>query len=179
MKCNVWVSLNKLYSPAIVGCILGLIIGISGMRDLLHSKNHYLQNFLEGFNIITKSTVAFVYISTGVSFATFTGFKWNLPINKKHLIVTFIVRYIILPFIGILWILAWKTFYGGIVEESKVFRISLFIPFCIPSSSNLIIILNLLKYFLGETNILLIWQNGLMVFQLLALYVVYFVQIGY
>jgi len=178
MKADMSLIINKIHSPAVVGTIIGLVIGISGMRDILFSSNHYITNLVEGILVLTKATVPFLYVSVGISFVTIRGFSLNLPVSKKHMIVGMIIRFIIVPGFGLLWTWIWTEFYGGIIKQSRVFRISLFIPFCVPSSANLVIITNLLKYFIAESNLLLVGQNICLLVTLTILYLIYFVVIG-
>jgi predicted permease len=178
MKADLALIINKIHSPAVVGTILGLIIGISGMREVLFSSNHYITNLVEGILVLTRATVPFLYLSVGISFVTIRGFSLDLPVSKKHMLVGMIIRFIIVPGCGLLWTYLWTEFYGGIIKQSRVFRISLFIPFCVPSSANLVIITNLLKYFVAESNLLLVGQNITLLVTLTILYLIYFVVIG-
>jgi len=95
--------INKIHSPAVVGTILGLVIGISGMRDILFSSNHYITNLVDGILILTKATVRFLYVSVGVSFVTIRGFSLNLPVSSNHMWIGMVVRFIIVPAFGLLW----------------------------------------------------------------------------
>jgi len=178
MVADVNLIINKIHSPAVTGTILGLLIGVAGMREVLFSPNHYITNIVEGILVLTKATVPFLYVSVGISFITVKGFNLGIPVNKKHIIASFIVRFIIIPGVGLLWTWIWTNFYGGIIKESRVFRISLFIPFCVPSSANMVVIVNIIKYFVEEANLILVWQNVSLLITLTILYVVYFVAIG-
>ncbi len=178
MAADISLIINKIHSPAVTGTILGLLIGVSGMRDVLFSSNHYISNLVEGILVLTKATVPFLYVSVGISFVTVKGLNLGIPVNKKHIIISFIVRFIIMPGVGLLWTWIWATFYGGIIRESRVFRISLFIPFCVPSSANMVVIVNIIKYFVEEANIILVYQNISLLIILTILYVIYFVAIG-
>lgn len=179
MSADFCLILNKMFSPVVVGTILGLVVGIAGMRDVLFSTNHYISNLVEGIYIITRSTVPLLYITVGVSFVTIRGFNLNLSVTWTHLLLGILIRYAIMPGIGLLWTYIWTEYYGGIIKESKVFRISLFIPFCVPSSANLVIITNILRYFVAESNILLVGQNITNLVTITILYLIYFVVIGY
>lgn len=178
MRSDFELVINAIHSPAVVGTILGLIIGVSGMRDVLFSLNHYITNLVDGILVLTRATVPFLYVSVGVSFVTIRGFSLNLPVSKKHMILSMIIRFIILPGFGLLWTYIWTEYYGGIIQQSRVFRISLFIPFCVPSSANLVLLTNILKYFIAESNLLLVSQNLSLLITLTVLYMIYFVTIG-
>ena len=101
MKADLALIINKIHSPAVVGTILGLIIGISGIREVLFSSNHYITNLVEGILVLTRATVPFLYLSVGISFKTNRGFSLYLPVSKKHMLVGMIIRFIIVPGCGL------------------------------------------------------------------------------
>jgi len=178
MVSDIMLIINKIHSPAVTGTILGLLIGVSGLRDILFSTNHYLSNLNEGILILTKATVPFLYVSVGVSFVSVKGLNLGIPVNYKHIIISFLIRFIIVPGFGIFWTWMWTSYYGGMLQASKVFRIALFIPFCVPSSANMVVIVNIIRYFIEEANIILVFQNLSLIVTLTILYVVYFITIG-
>jgi hypothetical protein len=107
--------LQKVHSPPIIACFLGLIIGMSGMREILFSYNHYIYNLVDGIYIVSKAMVPFMYIALGISMLSIKGIDFmKTPINKKYVIISFIMRFIIYPFIGLLYVYLWKNYYGGI-----------------------------------------------------------------
>jgi len=169
---------NKLYSPPIIASISGLLIGLSQLRGILFSKNHYISNIVEAIALISKVNVPLLYISGGVSFVANPGYNMNMIINKYHTFLSMIHRFIVMPAIGIVWVYVWTVYYGGIIKESKVIRISIFIPFCVPSAMNIIMIVNLMKFYIEETATLLLLQNLSMIITLTILYLIYFIIIG-
>jgi predicted permease len=173
------IILAKIHSPPVIGCFLGLLIGESSMREVLFSSNHYVSNIVDGIQIITKTTVPFLYINLGVSILAIKTFNpLNTPLTKKYIILSFIHRNILLPGFGLLYVYLWKTYFGGMVEASKVFRISLFIPFCLPCSTTVVVVVNMIKFFLDETGIIQFCQITTIVINLTILYLIYSVVIG-
>jgi len=171
--------ISKLLSPPIVGCFLGLLIGISGMRDILFSKNHYISNVVEGLYVVTRANVPFLYVVLGISMLSVKNINFsNTPISTKYVLLTFLVRFVILPGFGLLYVYLWKVYFGGIVAESKVFRASMFIPFCLPCAATVVIVVNLLDILKEETSLVLFIQNTTMVITLTIWYLIYFVVIG-
>jgi hypothetical protein len=170
--------INKVMSPPIIGCFMGLLIGMSGMRDILFSPNHYIANLVEGIYVVTKTTVPFLYTALGISMLSIKNLNFNnTPLSKKYIIVSFIIRFLILPGIGLVYVYLWKTYYGGIVAESKVFRISMFIPFCLPASATAVVVVNIVDFFREESGLILFCHNISMMVTLTILYLVYFVVI--
>lgn len=171
--------LNKIYSPPIVSCFLGLIIGMSGMRNVLFSDNHYITNLVEGINLTFKTTIPLVYMALGISMISIKNMNFmNTPLTKTYIILTFLVRFVIVPCLGYLYVYLWAEYYGGIIATSKVFRISLFFPFCLPATATAAIIINMIKYFGEETGLILFTHNVSTVVSLTILYMLYYVILG-
>jgi len=177
-QVNKELILNKLYTPNVIACILGILIGISGLRIIFFSENHYISNIVDAIYVISKVTVPLLYISAGISFVTAPRLDLNLIINKYHIILGIFQRFIVMPCIGMGWVYFWKKFYGGIIANSKVIRISIFIPFCLPSANNTILLLNIMKYYISEIGILLVIQNMTILVTLTLLYLFYFIILG-
>jgi len=177
-KVNKELIMNKIYSPSVIACISGILIGISGLRIVIFSENHYISNIVEAVYIISKVTVPFLYISAGITFVAVPSLNLNLIINKFHIILGMFHRFIVMPCIGIGWVFIWTKLYGGIIAKSKVIRISIFIPFCIPSANNIILLLNIMKYYVSEIGFILLIQNLSIIVTLTLLYLFYFIIIG-
>jgi len=176
---DLFMILNKLCSPPVVASISGILLGLSNLRSIMYSNNHYISNLMEGFLIVSKVSVPFLYISTGISFVANPGFSLNIIVTKFHVILGMIHRFVIMPVIGFGWVYVWTKYYGGILAESKVIRIAIFIPFCVPSGNNIIMLVNVMKYYINESAALMIMQNISMIVTLTLLYVFYFILIGF
>ncbi len=171
--------LNKVYSPPIIGCFLGLILGMSGLRDIIFSDNHYIKNLYYSVKIIMKPTVPFLYVILGCSIYNVQSIDFlATPLKKGYLLFTFILRFLILPAIGYIYVWLWVTYYGGIIAESRVFRVSMFIPFCLPCTATILVVVNIVKYFREEAGIILFTQNITLVITLTILYTLYYVIVG-
>jgi hypothetical protein len=171
--------ISKVYSPPIIGCFCGLMIGMSGMREVLFSTNHYVSNIVNGIEVVTKAAVPIIFINLGVSMLSIKFCDpLNTPLTKKYVILSFVHRFIIMPGIGLIYVYLWKTYFGGIITASKVFRISVFVPFCLPCTSVVVVIVNIIKYFADETGIMLFIHNFSIVITLTILYLIYYVVLG-
>ena len=178
-KIDNQILMAKIYAPPTLGVVIGLILSLSNLRLIIFdSKNHYWSNIVDGLNVIDKAMVAFLFLLIGLSSASTNGLSMNVPLKKKHIIIVFIMRFIIIPGIGLLVIYFWKNVYGKIVEQSLVFRIILFFPWCLPSAPNMAVIVNLTQYFFEEYGYLILLQNLSSVVTLTILYLVYFILIG-
>ena len=178
-KIDNQILMAKIYAPPTLGVVIGLILSLSNLRLIIFdNKNHYWSNIVDGLNVIDKAMVAFLFLLIGLSSASTNGLSMNVPLKKKHIIIVFIMRFIIIPGIGLLVIYFWKNVYGKIVEQSLVFRIILFFPWCLPSAPNMAVIVNLTQYFFEEYGYLILLQNVSSVATLTILYLVYFILIG-
>ena len=178
-KIDNQILMAKIYAPPTLGVVIGLILSLSNLRLIIFdNKNHYWSNIVDGLNVIDKTMVAFLFLLIGLSSASTNGLSMNVPLKKKHIIIVFIMRFIIIPGIGLLVIYFWKNIYKGIVKESLVFRIILFFPWCLPSAPNMAVIVNLTQYFFEEYGYLILLQNVASVVTLTILYLVYFILIG-
>jgi predicted permease len=171
--------LKEFHSPPIVSHILGLIIGMSGLREIMFSSNHYISNLLDGLNIMVLPTVPLLYLALGIFMISVKNVnRLNTPLSKRYLVLSFVHRLIIMPAIGLLYVYLWETYFGGIVAASKVFRISVFIPWCLPCAVTAVVIINMVKFFTEETGIILFAHNSSIIVTLTILYSVYYVVIG-
>jgi predicted permease len=177
-KKSILVILGRVYYPSIIASFMGMIIGLSGMSNILYSTNHYLSNFFEGLSIISVLNVPFIYVAAGYIMASSSKVTRDMVLTKKHILISLIVRFIIIPGIGMLWIYLWVTYYGGIVKESKVIRFSMFIPFCLPVAANTQVFLNLVNYYTKESAYQIFIQYVLSLILLAGLFLVYFVTLG-
>jgi predicted permease len=169
---------GRVYYPPIIACFLGLLVGLSGMRDIAFSSNHYLKNFFDVWPIITVVNVSFIYTTAGYAMAATSKITMNMILTFKEIVIGILIRFIIVPGIGLLWIYLWVTFYGGIVIESKVVRFAMFIPFCAPVSATLIVFLNLVNIYVDEAGYHIFIQYILSLVLLSTVYLVYFITLG-
>lgn len=151
IEVNICTIIQKMMNPPVLGCILGLYIGMSGLRDILFSKNHYVSNLFEVIPLISRSYVPLLFITTGNAMMKAPSFNKYFTLTRKQFLVSFFLCYILYPALGIGFLYFWIKVFKGIVETSKVFRFSLFVPFCVPIGPNFILVINVLdKFFLDE-----------------------------
>ena len=84
----------------------------------------------------------------------------------------------IVPILGIFAIIFWKNVYGKECESSLVFRLVLFFPWCLPSSTTFSVLVNLTGYFFEEYGYLIMLQNFSCVITLTVLNMIYFLLVG-
>lgn len=171
--------LTKVFSPPTLSVLLGLILSLSSIRELIfNEKNHYFLNIVDGLNTLDKTMVPFLFLLIGLSAASTNGLSMNVPLKKKHIIIAFILRFLVIPALGLLAIYVWKECYGGVVKDSFAFRIIMFFPWCLPSAPNMAVIVNLTQYFFEEYGYLILLQNIACVVTLTILYMIYFILVG-
>jgi hypothetical protein len=172
------IILSKIFSPPILGCFIGIVIGVSNMTNILKSTNHYFSNILSAFEIFYRAFVPLVMITTGVTMFATKGLNINLPFTKYHLMITFLVRGLLIPFLGIGYMYLWVNYYGGIIKEDKVVRLAMYIPWALPSAQNYTIVVNLLQYYNEELGYVLKWHNALIFITITINLLIYFTLVG-
>jgi len=171
--------MKKIFNPPVLGCIIGLFFGISGMRDLLFSKNHYLKNIYKIITMGTKAFVPLLFVNVGNSLFAVPKFNVGMALTKFQIYFSFIITFVIVPFLGMGMIKFWEAVYGGIIEESKVFRFAMFVTCALPVSPNFIIILSILDgFYLEEYSYVLNKQTISMILTETIILLIYFVIIN-
>jgi hypothetical protein len=177
-KIDINILLGKCVSPPLLAVIIGFILSVSNLREIIFSKNHFWENILDGLGVIDKVFAPFLILLMGISIASTNGLSMNSPLTKLHLILTFVLRFFVIPGIGLLFIFIWKEAYGGVVKDSTVFRIIMFFPWCLPCAPNISVIVNLTQYFFEEYGYIILLQNAACIVTLTILYLIYFILIG-
>ena len=177
-KIDINILLGKCVSPPLLAVIIGFILSVSNVREIIFNKNHFWGNILDGLGVIDKVFAPLLILLMGISIASTNGLSMNSPLTKLHLIMTFVLRFFVIPGIGLIFIFIWKEVYGGVVKESTVFRIIMFFPWCLPCAPNISVIVNLTQYFFEEYGYIILLQNAACIVTLTVLYLIYFVLIG-
>ena len=177
-KIDINILLGKCVSPPLLAVIIGFILSVSNVREIIFNKNHFWGNILDGLGVIDKVFAPLLILLMGISIASTNGLSMNSPLTKLHLIMTFVLRFFVIPGIGLIFIFIWKEVYGGVVKESTVFRIIMFFPWCLPCAPNISVIVNLTQYFFEEYGYIILLQNAACIVTLTVLYLIYFILIG-
>ena len=177
-KIDINILLGKCVSPPLLAVIIGFILSVSNVREIIFNKNHFWENILDGLGVIDKVFAPLLILLMGISIASTNGLSMNSPLTKLHLIMTFVLRFFVIPGIGLIFIFIWKEVYGGVVKESTVFRIIMFFPWCLPCAPNISVIVNLTQYFFEEYGYIILLQNAACIVTLTVLYLIYFILIG-
>jgi len=170
--------LKKMISPPIIGCILGIILGVSNMTNVLYSTNFYITNIVNVVTISYKAYVPLLFLSSGIIMIYGKGVDLNSAFNKYNLYITIALRAVIMPLLGLAFIYLLKVNYGHVVLNDRLVRFAMYMPWILPASPNFTIIVNLLQYYKEELGYVLIWHNALIfIYMTLALWI-YFLTIG-
>ena len=171
--------LKKLLSPPFVATIIGIIFSVSQIRIFVYnSKDIYWSNLVDGALLITQAYTPLIFGLMGLSCATANTDISELLASKTHVIVIMIIRFLLMPFLGMFNIWMWTEYYGGIVKESTAYRLLMFTHWCLPSASNMTLIINMTKYFGNEYGYLILICNMFCIIGLSVLNLIYFVIVG-
>jgi hypothetical protein len=178
--------LKLLNAPPTNSFYLGLILGLSFIREIIfNSSNIFWFNFIDGINTISNTFSPFLFLVIGV--ACLPKNKKNeenkkdkkpFLINKTHVLLIFLVRFIIIPILGVLAVWFWREIYAKEIKSSVVFRLILFFPWCLPSSTTFAVVVNMTGYFFEEYGYLVMLQNFSCIVTLTLLNMIYFLIIG-
>ena len=72
----------------------------------------------------------------------------------------------------------WTEYYGGIVKSSIAYRLLMYTHWCLPSASNMTLIISMTKYFGNEYGYLILISNMFCIIGLSVLNLIYFVIVG-
>ena len=169
---------SKIFSPPIIGCVLGLMFGISSISTILFSPNHFISNVIQIISIYHRSIIPLLFTCTGFTLMSSKSLILNSAFNKLHLGLSFLVRGVLVPFLGLAFIYLMRKYYGGEVESDRMLRFAMYVVWSLPTSSNLIVILNLVMHFREELGYILMWQIALMFINVTLNFLIYFSTIG-
>ena len=171
--------IKKLLSPPLVATLIGIILSVSNVRSLIYdTKNNYWSNLVDGVSMIAQTYTPLIFGLMGLSSVTANTDISELLASKVHVAVIMIIRFLIMPFLGMFNIYMWKEYYGGIVKESTAYRLLMFTHWCLPSASNMTLIINMTKYFGNEYGYLILICNMFCIIGLSVLNLLYFVIVG-
>lgn len=142
--------LHKIFNPPVIGCIVGLFVGMSGLRDVFFSNNHYIKNCYYICTMASKAFVPLLFLNVGNSLMKAPKFNLSFSLTYFQVILSFALTFVIIPFLGMAMIKFWQAIYGGIIDDSKAFRFAMFISSALPTSPNFIIVLSILDGFYLE-----------------------------
>ena len=181
-QVDIIVLLKSLISPPNTAFFLGLTLALSKVRDLMFGDNVYFDNIMDGFKLITSNLTPFLFLVIGVACLPqpkeeMKELRYSV-LTKSHTVVIFLVRFLIIPALGVLAIWFWREVYGKECVTSPVFRLVLFFPWCLPSSTTFAVLVSMSGYFFEEYGYLVLIQNFSCVVLLTLLNMIYFLIIG-
>ena len=172
--------LNRIITAPIISILFGIILVVSKNNLIIfNSKNLYWSNIMNGFKLLINTYTPFIFGTMGISCVnSYYEDKSEIISNKKHIFVQLIIKFLLLPFIGIFNIFMWKKFYGGIVKESTAYRLIMYSHWCLPPPANMTLIVHLTGFFGKEFGYLVFICNVFSIVGLTILHLIYFILVG-
>ena len=174
------ILLNRIITAPIISILFGIILVISKNNLIIfNSKNLYWSNLMNGLKLLINTYTPFIFGTMGIScINSYYEDKSEIISNKKHILVQLIIKFLLLPFIGIFNIFIWKKFYGGIVKESTAYRLIMYSHWCLPPPANMTLIVHLTGFFGKEFGYLVFICNVFSILGLTILHLIYFILVG-
>lgn len=143
--------ISQVMNPPVISCLLGIFLGVSGLREVIFSENHYIKNCYFIYRVISGSFIPLVCVNAGYALVNSPKINLNFSITKLQIGVSYLLWLVVFPIIGYCVLLLFDVIYGNLISTSKVFRYSIFIPYALPATANLVILLNIVgNYYLNE-----------------------------
>ena len=166
-----------LMAPPAICSILGLVLGfIFPFKEWLFDVNNKpLPTFLATLSTLGGMMSPISMFLLGASIAEGASIRQDSFVRWKHVIISNIVRFIIIPLIGLLWIF---VFYRAIDENlfkaNPVLTLICYIFWAIPNGVVLIAVYAFADYFTLEFGILSVYLNIVAAPMMIVFLVIYF-----
>lgn len=166
--------LIHLFNPPIIGCLLGLFFGFSGLRNILFSHNHYIYNMFKVLKIFYKCYVPLFAAMLGNNMLS-PNFAIDTTLKKRHVAASFIIYFFISAGLGI-GISILSRLISSEINNSKVLMFMIFLPYSLIIDSTMASLLFMVKgFYMGEYLNLFKYQMGSFFILQTAIYVIYFI----
>lgn len=163
-----------LVNPPIIGSLLGLFFGFSGLRNILFSHNHYIYNMFSTLKKFYKCYVPLFASMLGNNMLS-PNYAIDTTLKKRHIVVSFIIYFIISAGLGI-GISLISRIISDEISNSKVLMFMIFLPYSLIIDSTMASLLFMVKgFYMSEYLNLFKYQMGSFFILQTAIYVIYFI----
>lgn len=163
-----------LVNPPIIGSLLGLFFGFSGLRNILFSHNHYIYNMFSTLKKFYKCYVPLFASMLGNNMLS-PNYSIDTTLKKRHIVVSFIIYFIISAGLGI-GITLISRIISDEISNSKVLMFMIFLPYSLIIDSTMASLLFMVKgFYMSEYLNLFKYQMGSFFILQTAIYVIYFI----
>ena len=143
-------------SPAVIGCVAGMIVGrIMPIMDWLYTTD-CLKIFYTTIQHIAGLAIPLAVMIWGIQLYSGFGFKGS-NIRLKDLIALIIIRLIIVPAIGLGFTYGLSQDGIGAIDNDKVLHFSIFANWVVPPGLLLLTLFVLCGYYAKEGAIMMFW----------------------
>lgn len=163
-----------LVNPPIIGSLLGLFFGFSGLRNILFSHNHYIYNMFSTLKKFYKCYVPLFASMLGNNMLS-PNYSIDTTLKKRHIVASFIIYFIISAGLGI-GITLISRIISDEISNSKVLMFMIFLPYSLIIDSTMASLLFMVKgFYMSEYLNLFKYQMGSFFILQTAIYVIYFI----
>ncbi len=151
--------LIEVFSPPVIGSLIGIIIGtIKPLKEALFSDLGG-RIFLD--TLTTVSTIAVPNLMMVLGSKLYNGFNFDKDVNlrKIDLIAFIVLRLIVVPAFGLIFMVIVNLFDTKEIQENKVLNFIMYAFWNVPPSTQLVSLFVMIGYYLKEMTIIQFWGN--------------------
>ena len=164
----------RIISPPVVGCVTGVIIGLSTPVKNAFFSTWGEQVFIKTLSNVGAITVPLANMLLGCKLASGFTFTKDMNLRIIDLIAGIFIRLVIMPLIGLGYMKL--IFLTGIrqIKDNKVLAFVMYTYWFVPPSVLFISLFVMLKHYMKEMALLQFWTNVLTIGTVPAFIIAYF-----
>ncbi|XP_020271053.1 protein PIN-LIKES 3-like isoform X1 [Asparagus officinalis] len=147
------IDIKKLFAPASIGVIIGLIIGsVPQIKRWIIGQGAPLRVIQDSATLLGNGTIPCIHLITG---GNLTKGLQGPTIKFSIILGVMIVRYIALPLIGI-FIVQWAV-HLGLVHSDPLYHFILLLQYAVPPAMNITSMVQMFEVGQGELSVIFLW----------------------
>ncbi|KMZ61959.1 hypothetical protein ZOSMA_49G00280 [Zostera marina] len=155
VRLQLWKKMSELLSPATISAVIGLIVGsIPWLKSQIIGQKSSLVVIEDSISLLGQATIPCITLILGGNLLKGMR-KSNLSGQPSVIVAVVMVKFIMLPIIGILVIKG--ASYLGVLPDDPLFKYTLLLQFAIPPAMNIGTITEFFKVGQEECSILFFW----------------------
>lgn len=152
---QLWSKMSELLAPTTISALIGLVVGsIPWLKSLIVGENSPLLVIEDSISLLGQATIPCITLILGGNLLKGMR-KSNLTGQPSVIVAAVIVKFIMLPIIGILVVKG--ASYLGVLPDDQLFKYTLMLQFAIPPAMAIGTIVEFFKVGQEECSVLFFW----------------------